>query len=242
MMTTPSGFIRPRHEDGSWLSPFTAKDQASWYGHNFYEGDSWTYSLFVPQDVRTLMEICGGKDRFIQRLDQFFIGHFDIGNEPGFLTPYLYIWAGRHDKTAERVRAILGTGFTTSRSGLPGNDDSGAMSSLYVLGRVGLFPNAGQDVYLIGSPAYPRTAIHLANGKNFQILANATSEENKYVMAATLNGIPLKRAWLRHEEIVNGGSLVLTMSDKPGTWPDGPPPPSSSDPVPKAVRDRFQGK
>ena len=180
-----SGFIRPRHDDGSWLTPFTARDSGSWFGHTFYEGDSWTYSLFVPQDVRGLIEMAGGKERFVARLDQFFPTHFDMGNEPGFLTPYLYIWAGRHDKTAERVREILSKAFTTARNGLPGNDDSGAMSSLYVFGVLGIFPNAGQDVYLIGSPFYPVSTIHLAGGKVFRIEARDASPENKYVVAAS---------------------------------------------------------
>ncbi len=224
------GFIRPRHDDGTWVSPFSAKDQGSWYGHNFYEGDTWTYSLFVPQDVRGLMELCGGKEKFVARLDQFFPTHFDIGNEPGFLTPYLYIWAGRHDKTAEHVRQILGKGFGSGRSGLPGNDDSGAMSSLYVWGMIGIFPNAGQDVYLIGSPFYPSTSIHLPGGKTFRIEAPGASATKKYVVAAELNGKPLNQAWFRHADIANGGTLALTMSDRPNAWPSGPPPPSASGP------------
>lgn len=225
------GFIRPRHRNGAWVTPFSALDQSSWYGHNFYEGDSWTYSLYVPQDVRGLIEMSGGKDKFVARLDQFFPTHFDIGNEPGFLTPYMYLWAGRHDKTAEAVRRIIGKGFNTGRSGLPGNDDSGAMSSLYAFDAMGIFPNAGQDVYLIGSPLYPATVIHLSEGKLFRIEARGTSPENKYVVAAELNGKPLDRAWFRHADILYGGSLVLTMSDRPGAWPTGPPPPSASDPV-----------
>lgn len=221
------GFIRPRHRDGSWLSPFAAKDAGTWYGNTFYEGDTWTYSFYVPQDVKSLREKCGGKDRFVARLDTFFDGHFDVGNEPGFLTPYLYIWAGHAEKTAERVREILAKNFLPGRGGLPGNDDSGAMSSWYALSAMGIFPNAGQDVYLIGSPLYRRTSITMDNGQQFVIEADNTSSENKYIVAASLNGKPLQQAWFRHTDISKGGKLVLTMAAKPGTWPTGDPPPSA---------------
>ncbi|HEX8713120.1 MAG TPA: GH92 family glycosyl hydrolase, partial [Terracidiphilus sp.] len=193
-----AGFIRSRHRDGSWLSPFTAMDSCTWGGATFYEGNSWTYSFFVPQNVAGLIRKTGGPDTFVRRLDAFFAvpGRYDVGNEPGFLTPYLYNWAGRPDKTDERVRSILAASYHAGMRGLPGNDDSGAMSSWYIFGQIGIFPNAGQPVYLIGSPAYPRTVLHLAGGKDFAIEARNLSAKNIYVTGATLNGKPLHRAWL----------------------------------------------
>ncbi len=215
-----TGFIRSRHSDGSWLSPFTAMESGTWGGNTFYEGNSWTYSLFVPQDVATLIKMCGGPETFVNRLDAFFAvpGRYDVGNEPGFLHPYLYNWAGRSDKTDEHVREIIAASYHAGRRGLPGNDDSGAMSSWFAFGQMGIFPNAGQDVYVIGSPAFPETTLHLGNGKEFVIEAKNVSEKNIYVTAAELNGKPLERSWLRHREIMAGGTLVLTMSDKPGHW------------------------
>ncbi|MDP9158818.1 MAG: GH92 family glycosyl hydrolase [Acidobacteriota bacterium] len=222
------GFIRPRHQDGSWKKDFTAMQSCSWGGDTFYEGNSWTYSLFVPQDVAGLIKKSGGAKTFIERLDAFFDTpqRYDVGNEPGFLAPYLYIWAGRHDKTAERVRKIIADNFHPGKNGLPGNDDSGAMSSWYAFGTIGIFPNAGQDVYLIGSPAVPSLTLHLANGKTFVIEAKNVSPANKYVIAAELNGAALTRAWLRHDEIANGGKLTLRMARAPETWPSGATPPS----------------
>jgi predicted alpha-1,2-mannosidase len=224
------GFIRPRHRDGSWLTPFTAMDFCTWGGNTFYEGNSWTYSTFVPQDVASLIAKIGGPQKFVDRLDAFFAvpGRYDVGNEPGFLAPYLYNWAGRPDKTAEHVREIIAKSYHAGLTGLPGNDDSGAMSSWYAFGQMGIFPNAGQDVYLIGSPAYAQTTLHLAGGKDFVIEALNLSAESIYVTAATLNGRPLDRAWLRHREIVSGGRLVLTMSKMPGHWGERNLPPSTS--------------
>jgi predicted alpha-1,2-mannosidase len=226
------GFIRPRHKDGSWKANFTTMQSCSWGGDTFYEGNSWTYSLFVPHDVAGLMAKSGGPDAFVARLDAFFrgAGRYDVGNEPGFLSPYLYIWAGRHDRTAEQVRRIVSESYHTGRSGLPGNDDSGAMSSWYIFSAMGLMPNAGQDVYLIGSPAFPAVTLYLAENRTFVVEARNVSPQNKYVTAAELNGRPLHQAWLRHDQIEAGGKLVLTMSSIPSNWPAGPPPPSLSPP------------
>jgi len=223
------GFIRPRHRDGSWLAPFTANEGCSWGGKTFYEGNSWTYSTFVPQNVARLIEKSGGPAQFVKRLDAFFTlpGLYDVGNEPGFLSPYLYLWTNRHDKTAEHVHSIIAASYHTGRSGLPGNDDSGAMSSWYVFGQIGIFPNAGQDVYLIGSPSLPKTTLHLADGKTFVIEARKSSPTNIYVTAAELNGKPLDRDWFRHADLIGGGSLVLHMDSKPNSWPAGDPPPST---------------
>jgi len=224
-----TGFIRPRHRDGSWLAPFTAMMEGSWGGPTFYEGNSWTYSTFVPQDVASLIKMSGGPETFVARLDAFFQvpRRYDVGNEPGFLSPYLYNWAGRPDKTAEHVRGIIAKSYHAGRNGLPGNDDSGAMSFWYAFGQMGIFPNAGQDVYLIGSPAYPQTTIHLAGGKNFVIEARNLAAENLYVTAASLNGEPLNRSWLRHSEIISGGRLVLTMGKTPSNWARTNLPPST---------------
>jgi predicted alpha-1,2-mannosidase len=224
-----TGFIRPRHRDGSWITPFTAMDSCSWGGKTFYEGNSWTYSTFVPQDVASLIEKSGGKEQFVRRLDAFFEvpDRYDVGNEPGFLAPYLYNWAGRPDKTAEHVRSIIAKSYHAGPSGLPGNDDSGAMSSWFAFGQMGIYPNAGQDVYLIGSPAYPRTTLHLADGKDFVIEAKNVSVDNLYVVSADLNGKPLDRAWLHHAEILAGGQLVLTMAKTPAHWAESDLPPST---------------
>jgi putative alpha-1,2-mannosidase len=154
---------------------------------------------------------------------------YDVGNEPGFLAPYLYNWAGRPDKTAEHVRDIIAKSYRAGPGGLPGNDDSGAMSSWFAFGQLGIFPNAGQDVYLIGSPAYPEATLHLADGKDFTIEARNLSPNNIFVTAATLNNKPLNRDWLRHSEISAGGRLVLEMSNTPAHWGESDPPPSASD-------------
>jgi putative alpha-1,2-mannosidase len=165
-----------------------------------------------------LIEKCGGNERFTERLDAFFARHFDVSNEPGFLTPYLYAWAGRQDKICECVRKIVTTQYHATPSGLPGNDDSGAMASWFAFSALGFFPVAGQDLYVIGSPLYSKSTLHLARGKTFTIIAQNNSPQNCYVVSATLNGKPLNAPWLHNEDIVAGGTLVLQMAAQPAGW------------------------
>ncbi|CAB3762124.1 GH92 family glycosyl hydrolase [Paraburkholderia humisilvae] len=227
-----TGFIRPRNPDGSWAPP-DLTIRGTW--PNFeYEGDIWTYSLYAPQDVRGLIRLSGGNGAFIHRLDTLFDRkHFDMSNEPGFLLPMLYLWAGRPDKTADRIVDQLDRQFNDSRAGLPGNDDSGAMSSWLIFQMLGIYPNAGQDVYLIGTPSFPEAQIDMPSGKVFRIVARNWDRErlNRYIQSATLNGEPLDNAWFRHAQIANGGTLELTMGPTPTGWGTRVPPPSLSDPV-----------
>ena len=237
-----AGFIMPRRADGTWVDavtendghgekvvPFTVLSAGSW-NDVFYESHSWEYSFFVPHDVKALIAACGGREAFVARLDTFFReGFFQVGNEPGFLTPLLYDYAGRPDRTAAAVVHLRNTYYNDTRSGLPGNDDSGAMSSLFVFHCLGFFPNAGQDVYLIGSPAFPRAVVRMENGREVAIAAHGVSRENIYIQSATLNGQPFDRAWFRHSEIRNGATFVFEMGPTPSAWGGTAPPPSASD-------------
>jgi putative alpha-1,2-mannosidase len=105
------------------------------------------------------------------------------------------------------------------------------MGSFYVFNRIGFFPVAAQDVYLIGSPSFPRTTITLGNGKTFSVVAENASPTNVYIAEATWNGKPYHRSWFTHEQLLAGGTLTLRMTDKPTHWDTGEAPPSMSDPV-----------
>jgi len=226
------GFLRPRNPDGSWATPNLLL-RGTWPDF-FYEDDLWTYSLFAPQDIRKLIAMAGGNQMFVQRLDYiFYRQHFDITNEPGFLIPVLYNWAGRPDHSAEVITELLEKAFTDQRTGIPGNDDSGAMSSWFIFQSLGFYPNAGQDIYLIGTPSFPEADITLASGKTLRILArNMDSEHiNRFIQSATLNGEPLDTSWFRHGQIASGGTLVFTMGSSPTQWGTTIPPPSMSDAI-----------
>ena len=199
----------------------------TWMSAPYYEGSAYQYSTYIPHDAAGLIAKIGGDEAFVNWLDVFFgegdqtlrrEGLYTHVNEPDILAAFLYIHAGRADKTQGTVREIMHREYHTGRAGLPGNDDSGTMSSWYVWNAIGIYPNAGQDFYYIGSPIFSRSIIDLGNGRSFTIEAPDTSATNKYIQSATLDGKPLARAWITHTEISRGGVLRLQMSDKPSLW------------------------
>jgi putative alpha-1,2-mannosidase len=190
----------------------------------FYEGSAWIYSYFVPHDFAGLIELSGGSQTFCDRLQLAARNNLiDMGNEPSFLTLYSFIYAGRPDLCSYWVRHALGNYHV---EGYPGDDDGGAMSAWYVFAALGLMPNAGQDVYLLNGPLYPRATLTLENGKQIVIEGVNVSAQNLYVQSLTINGVPWPRAWLRHSDIKNGATLRFVMGSKRSDW-GGAPPPSS---------------
>ncbi len=223
---TPMDQLKPEYMS---KDKFTVLTGGSWPSF-FYESQSWEYSLYVPQDVKQLIIKCGGKDAFISRLDTFFKkDYYNISNEPGFLAPCLYIYAGRQDKTASLVNNLLKKYYTEKPEGIPGNDDSGAMSSWYAFHNMGFFPNAGSPVYLITTPHFKKVTLTLGKGTQLTITTENLSTKNIYIKSAELNGKPLDRAWFSHSEIKNGGTLKFVMTDTPTGWGSSNIPPSRSD-------------
>ena len=227
-----TGFFWGKDAAGQWLGDFDPNETGFAWSSIWYEGTAWHYRFSVPQDVQGLENRLGGAARLVTALDAYFDGgHHNAGNEPGFLTPWLYDFAGRPDKTVDRVRNILAKNFKLSPSGYPGDEDVGAMSSWYVFGAMGFFPNAGQDVYLLGSPMFSTVRLALAGGKTFTIKAAGLTEQNRYVQSATLNGVPWDKAWFRHGDVIRGATLALIMGPKPSSWGTHNPPPSLSAPA-----------
>ena len=242
------GFIWPRDANGKWLDKdqYTVFTGGSFHDF-FYETFSWELSFYVPHDMRRLIKRMGGPETFEKRLDTYFnyefkgqkeemgphttmSGMFQVSNEPGFLNPSLYCYINRPTKTAEIVRRVLAQHYSTRRDGLPGNDDSGSMAAWYAFHALGFFPNAGQDVYLISSPIFPKTTITLENGKKLVIKAINASPQNIYVQSLTINGQTWDRCWLRHSDIAQGGTMEFVMGSNPSTWATtGQLPPSLSD-------------
>ncbi|MEO6521971.1 MAG: GH92 family glycosyl hydrolase [Mucilaginibacter sp.] len=242
------GFIMPKDASGKWIDsiqcdvsngkanyiPYTPLAQdwpvcVCWWCGFFYEASSWEYSLYVPHDVAALIKNCGGNGAFERRLNTLFDkGLYNVGNEPSFLSPNLYHWIGRPDLSSVRIREIINKNYNASRSGIPGNDDSGAMSSWLAFHLIGIYPNAGQSYYLINAPAFKQTLIHQENGNGFSIKAIGLSDKKCYIQSATLNGKPFNQSWIEHSDIANGGELVLQMAAKPSGWGSVVLPPSAS--------------
>jgi predicted alpha-1,2-mannosidase len=233
-----TGFIMPKDAAGNWLDniPYGEANnqhptflytplsrEFPWYVCHwcafFYEATSWEYSLSIPHQIPVVIEKSGGKEAFRKRLDTLFTNrYYNVANEPSFLTPCLYHWIGRPDLSSKRIRQIVKDNYNATPFGLPGNDDSGAMSSWLAFQMMGYYPNAGQSYYLLNSPMLKQSVLHQENGKDFKITANNLSDQNMYIKSATLNGKPFNQAWIEHDDIVKGGELVFEMDAKPSDW------------------------
>lgn len=211
------GFIAPREADGTRVSIDAAHAYGPWTDY-FYEGNSWTYTLFAPAQIERLIQLCGGKRAMIDRLSYGFDnGLVDIANEPGFLAPFIFSHCDRPDLTAEYVDAIRRRSFSIE-GGYPDNEDSGAMGSWYVFTSIGLFPNAGQDIYYLLPPAFSDVSLTMENGKQIRVKTNRRTPDARYIASVTLNGCPLSRSWIRHDEISRGAVIEYELTSDPTEW------------------------
>jgi putative alpha-1,2-mannosidase len=226
-----TGFMRPKLEDGSWLTPFDPSFIPE-KRRDFTEGNAWQYTWFVPHDVQGLINLMGGRQAFIGKLDKFFqqtssvqetklqdmtglIGQYAQGNEPSHHVAYLYSYAGAPSKTQDRVRTIVKELYGNTPEGLCGNEDCGQMSAWYIFSALGFYPvNPVEGTYVLGVPSFRKATIHLSNEHALTVVAEKLSPRCPYVEAVLLNGKPLKRVYLTHKEILEGGTLEFKMSPK----------------------------
>jgi putative alpha-1,2-mannosidase len=209
----------------------------------YYEGGNWNYSFRLQHNMKERISLYKKEEDFVKDLDSFFgygkspvkqpfnpddsayiddwglsLNCFEgFNNEPDMETPYAYIFAGRPDRTAEVVRAGIKYMYTDGKGGIPGNNDSGAMSSCYVWNTIGIFPVAGQPLFLIGSPVFTKIKLRLKD-KEFIVITINNSDNNIYVQSAKLNGVEIDRAYLTVDEVMSGGKLELTMGNKKSAW------------------------
>lgn len=207
------GFARGRHADGSWVTPFNPTAPASY----ITESTPYVDTFFVPQDVPGLIELLGGRERFVKKLDGVFSsGAYDHGNEPSHQIAYMYDDAGVAWKTQMHVHDIMTKLYRDAPDGLAGNDDAGQMSAWYVLSAMGFYPvTPGVPRYAIGTPHFDQMTLHVGPGKTLHIVASGAESGKFYVRSVRLNGATLDRPSILHSEIMAGGELVFEMSDAP---------------------------
>ncbi|KAH6606104.1 glycosyl hydrolase 92 [Trichoderma cornu-damae] len=191
-------------------------------GPETFESSIWEYGFFVPHDQASLINLYGGPDAFVERLsymhDQ---GITYIGNEPAFLTVFQYHYAGRPGLSAKQSHFYIPKFFATTPGGLPGNDDGGAMGSFVAFSMMGLFPNPGQDVYLIIPPYFESVSIKSPITGKTATIRNVNFDptyRNVYIQSATLNGQPYTKNWIDHSFFLEGKELVLTLGNKESSW------------------------
>jgi len=228
-----TGFMRPKLNDGTFKKEFDPLDT---HGQGFIEGNSWNYSLYVPQDPADMIKMMGGNDKFKVRLDSLFnmhlpdkyfenteditrdgiIGNYVHGNEPSHHVVYLYNWTDSPWKSQDKIRMILKKMYRNGADGLGGNDDFGQMSAWYIFSSLGFYPVApGSDEYALGSPLMKNAVLNLENGKTFEVATVNQSDKNVFVSKVLLNGKELSRPFLKHEDVMNGGKITFYMSSKP---------------------------
>ncbi|MGI4757373.1 MAG: GH92 family glycosyl hydrolase [Janthinobacterium lividum] len=240
LFRTDKGLMWPKDSDGKWIEPMDPKFDGGMGARDYYdENNGYTYTWDVAHDVGGLVDLMGGTAKAQANLDQLFreplgrskyafqaklpdstsmAGQFSMGNEPSFAIPYIYNRLGAPWKTQKRIRMLLESFFPDSLQGIPGDEDGGGMSAFVVMSMMGFYPvTVGLPVYDVGSPVFTKVTIHLKNGHDFVVDAPNSSRDNKYVSRVEVNGTDVHRVWFRHSDIVNGGTLNLTMSNVPNT-------------------------
>ncbi len=234
----------PKDDKGNWVD-IDPKFDGGMGGRDYYdENNGWTYQWQVQHDVPGLVELMGGKAKFENRLDQMFresigrskyelwakfpdftgiVGQYSMGNEPSFHIPYLYNYTDSPWKTQKRIRFLLDVWYKDNIFGIPGDEDGGGMTAFVVFSSMGFYPvTPGVPMYTIGSPLFSKVTIDLTNGKQFKIIANKSSVQNKYIQSAKFNGKVLNTPWFSHADLMAGGTLELEMGPKPNkTWGTG---------------------
>ena len=234
------GHVWPKDADGNWIEPFDPGWSGGQGGRDYTtENNGYTYDWDVQHDLEGLFELMGGRTKAEAKLDQLFreplgrskyefwakfpdasglVGQFSMGNEPSLHIPYIYNYLGGPWKTQQRVRMLLDTWFTDTSLGMPGDEDGGGMSSFIVFSMMGFYPvTPGLPIYDLASPVFDRVTVRLHNGKTFHIVCLNNSKDNKYIQTIRLNGKPRNQVWLRHADIVGGGTLELQMGTVPNT-------------------------
>lgn len=236
-----SGFVRPRERDGSFIAGWDPDhlaphhkgwDQPDQIG--FEEGSTWQYTFMIPFNYGGLFKSMGGPTRVIPKLDKFFekltgwaVPNYTVTNEPDFCAAYAYLWAGAPWKTQEVIDRVQRETFFNKPDGLPGNDDLGATSGVYVWNALGMYPVIpGVGGVALGAPMFPRTTINLGNGSSIEVVTQGTGT---YVQRVSLNGKSYDKSWIPVAAFSEKNNrLVFTTGTQPNmgwaTQPDSLPP------------------
>jgi len=227
-----TGFMRGKLADGSWRTPFDPVS-AQHRVNDYCEGNAWQYLWLVPQDPEGLIELLGGDEPYIKKLDELFsmsseqekgasiditglIGQYAHGNEPSHHTTYMYAYAGAQYKIADNVDYILNELYTDQPDGLSGNEDCGQMSAWYILSSMGFYSvNPANGMYVFGRPLFDKASIKLPENKVFTVESENNNRENIYIQSVTLNGENYTKAFITHKDITKGGTLRFVMGNKP---------------------------
>jgi len=215
------GTLRPILPDGTFYSPFNPKQGENFEPNpGFHEGSAWNYTFYVPHDIPGLVKLMGGQKKFVDKLQMVFDeGHYDMANEPDIAYPYLFSYfKGEAWRTQKTVRELLSKYYHNAPNGLPGNDDTGTMSTWAVFSMMGFYPACPGDMdYVLTSPTFNKVTIDL--NKKFYPKGELVIEsmhqtpEDIYIKEVTAGGKKLKGYTISQEELVNAGTLKFILED-----------------------------
>ena len=226
-------YFQARNSDGSFVWNFSPYITAFYdavmikkFASCYSEGSARQWRWSALHDIDGMIELFGSEEYFVSELEDFMKdaslnraaidpSHgFWIGNQHDIHTPYLFANAGRPDLTQKWVRWTLENRFSDDINGLDGNDDGGTLSSWYVFSAMGFYPLAGTDQYWLGSPNIDSAEIALGNGNTLKVTALNQGKKNIYVESIKLNGVELDGCYITHDQLMGGGELEFTMTNK----------------------------
>lgn len=237
LFDSETNLMRGKNKDGEFMAPF---NPFKW-GDAFTEGNSWHYSWSVFHDIQGLIDLIGGKEKFVDQLDKVFslppvfddsyyggviheiremqianMGQYAHGNQPIQHMIYLYNYAGQPWKTQYWARETMNRMYQPTPDGYCGDEDNGQTSSWYVFSAIGFYPVApATDQYVLGAPLFKKITLQLQNGNEVIINAPENSKTNKYIQKMSLNGKSYSKNWLSHKELMKGAIIDFEMSDSP---------------------------
>ncbi len=226
-----------RKADGTFSDNFSPLK----WGGDFTEGNALHYTWSVFHDVKGLIDLMGGDEKFNANMDEVFnippkfdesyygfviheiremqimnMGNYAHGNQPVQHMIYLYNWSGQPWKAQQRVREVMDKFYTSAPDGYCGDEDNGQTSAWYVFSALGFYPVCpASDQYILGTPLFKEVTVNLPNGKKINITAPENSSDNFYVKGMTVNGKPYDKTYLTHEALTGGADIEYVMSAEP---------------------------
>ncbi|MEM9324465.1 MAG: GH92 family glycosyl hydrolase [Bacteroidota bacterium] len=218
-----TGMLRPKRASGAWYSPFDPE-----LGKNFepavgyVEGSAWNYRFYVPHDMKGLIQLNGGGKEFVDQLEQTFdLEHFDMANEPDITYPFLFNYVkGEEWRTQKRVKELITTHYNETAAGIPGNDDTGALSTWLLYAMMGFYPVCpGEMDYALSTPIFDQVTVTLNPdyyaGEKLVIVKEETGDGADFISQVKWNGAVNPGYFISHEELVKGGRLEFVVSEEP---------------------------
>jgi predicted alpha-1,2-mannosidase len=225
-----TNFMQPIDDKGVFQPNFNPDE----YTAHICESNAWHYFWSVQHDIKGLIALSGGQDKFAAKLDSMFtyipagneelpifstgmIGQYAHGNEPSHHVIYLYNKVRQPWKAQKYAAEVMHKLYFNAPAGLCGNEDCGQMSAWYVFSAMGFYPvNPVSGEYEIGTPLFPEMRLNLKNGKTFTVLAPNVSRENIYIQSVKVNGKPYDKSYITHQQIMDGATVEFVMGNQPG--------------------------